>query len=101
MLDPERHAVRLDRRHDASAVALTPPDVRNVWTVGYIRNLQGGVVGRWRGDAGTSYASPPVVCVASNAGDCSEMDDWRCENSSGPCPQGNDHRAAALRPWLE
>ncbi|GAB3169165.1 hypothetical protein GCM10027259_00160 [Micromonospora palomenae] len=64
VLDPERDAVRLDRRHHASTVAMTPPDVRNEWTVGYIMNLQGGVVDRWRGDGGTSYASPPVVCVA-------------------------------------
>jgi hypothetical protein len=48
---------------------MTPPDVRNEWTVGYIVNLQGSVVDRWRGDGGTSYASPPVVCVASNVRD--------------------------------
>jgi len=42
---------------------MTPPDVRNEWTVGYIVNLQGSVVDRWHGDGGTSYASPPVVCV--------------------------------------
>jgi hypothetical protein len=33
---------------------MTPPDVRNEWTVGYIVNLQGSVVDRWRGDGGTS-----------------------------------------------
>jgi hypothetical protein len=32
---------------------MTPPDVRNEWTVGYIVNLQGSVVDRWRGDGGT------------------------------------------------
>lgn len=67
-------------------------------------NLQGGVVDRWRGDGGTSYASPPVVCVALNVRDwgwLSEMDNWRGGNSSGPCPQGNDDRSAALAPSLE
>jgi hypothetical protein len=39
VLDPERDAVRLDRRHSASAVAKTPPDARNEWTVGYIAQL--------------------------------------------------------------
>jgi hypothetical protein len=48
---------------------MTPPDVRNEQTVGYIVNLQGSVVDRRRGDGGTSYASPPVVCVASNVRD--------------------------------
>jgi hypothetical protein len=48
---------------------MTPSDVRNEWTVGYIVNLQGSVVDRWRGDGGTRYASPPVVCVASNVRD--------------------------------
>ena len=33
------------------------------------RDLQGSVVDRWRGDGRTSYASPPVVCIASNVGD--------------------------------
>jgi hypothetical protein len=32
---------------------MTPPDVRNEWTVGYIVNLQGSVMDRWRGDGGT------------------------------------------------
>ena len=66
---------------------MTPPDVRNEWTVGYIMNLQGVVVDRWRGAGGTSYASPPVVCVALNVRDWgwrSEMDNWRGGNSSGP-----------------
>jgi len=31
---------------------MTPPDVRNEWTVGYIVNLQGSVVDRWRADGG-------------------------------------------------
>jgi len=68
VLDPERDAVRLDRRHHASVVAMTPSDVRNEWTVGFIVNLQGrrGAVAR---DGGKRYASPPVVCVASNVRD--------------------------------
>jgi hypothetical protein len=33
VLDPERDAVRLDRRHHACAVAMTPSDVGNEWTV--------------------------------------------------------------------
>src|ERR687891_1577937 len=41
VLDPERDAVRLDRRHHASAVARTPPDVRTERAIGYIVNLQG------------------------------------------------------------
>ena len=49
VLDPERDAVRLNRRHEAGAVAMTLPDVRNEWTVGYIVNLQGQRRGRWRG----------------------------------------------------
>ncbi len=65
-LDPERDSVSLDGRHHASAVAMTRPDVRNEWIVGYMVNLQGRVVDRWRRDGGTSYASPPVVWVASN-----------------------------------
>jgi hypothetical protein len=48
---------------------MTPPDARNEWTVGYIVNLQGSVVDRWRGDGGTRSASPPVECVASNVRD--------------------------------
>jgi hypothetical protein len=48
---------------------MSPSGAPNEWTVGYIVNLQGSVVDRWRGDGGTSYASPPVVCVASNARD--------------------------------
>src|SRR5918994_660507 len=52
VLEPERDAVRLDRRHHASSVAMTPPDVRNEWTVGCMVNLQGSVVDRWRGDGG-------------------------------------------------
>jgi hypothetical protein len=36
VLDPEHDAVRLDRRHHASPVAATPPDVRNEWTIGHI-----------------------------------------------------------------
>ena len=39
--DPERDAVRLDRRHHASAVARTPPDVRTERAIGYIVTLQG------------------------------------------------------------
>ena len=39
VLDPERDAVRLDRRHHASAVAMASPHSRT-WTVGYIVNLQ-------------------------------------------------------------
>jgi len=39
---------------------MTLPDVRNVWTVGYIVNLQGQRRGRWRGDRRTSYAPPPI-----------------------------------------
>jgi hypothetical protein len=31
---------------------MTPPDVRNEWTVGYIVNLRGSVVDRWRADGG-------------------------------------------------
>ena len=34
--DPERDAVRLDRRHHATTVAMTPSHVRNDWTVKYI-----------------------------------------------------------------
>jgi hypothetical protein len=45
---------------------MTRPDVRNEWIVGYMVNLQGRVVDRWRRDGGTSYASPPVVWVALN-----------------------------------
>jgi len=33
VLDPERDAVGLDRRHEAGADATTPPGVRNEWTV--------------------------------------------------------------------
>jgi hypothetical protein len=33
VLDPERDAVGLDRRHEASADATTPTGVRNEWTV--------------------------------------------------------------------
>jgi hypothetical protein len=40
VLDPERDAVRLDRRHHASAVAMASPHMPNKWTVGYIVNLQ-------------------------------------------------------------
>jgi hypothetical protein len=46
VLDPERDAVRVDRRHHGSAVTMAPPDVRNELTVGYIVNLQGSVVER-------------------------------------------------------
>jgi hypothetical protein len=39
---------------------MTPPDARNDWTVGYIVNLQGSVVDRWRADgshrAGRAFA---------------------------------------------
>ena len=42
VLDPERDAVRLDRRHHASAVEMTPPDVRIEWTVGDIVKLLQG-----------------------------------------------------------
>jgi hypothetical protein len=34
---------------------MTPPDVRNEWTVGYIVNLKGSVV-----DRGAGTAAPPV-----------------------------------------
>ena len=36
VLDSEPDAVRLGRRHHASAVTMAPPDVRNEWAVGYI-----------------------------------------------------------------
>src|SRR5207247_9994046 len=38
------------------------------------RDLQGSVVDRWRGDGRTSYASPPVVCIASNVRDLALRD---------------------------
>jgi len=51
MLDAERDAIGLDRRHHASSVAMTSPDMRNEWTVGYIVNLQGR---SWTGGARTA-----------------------------------------------
>jgi len=36
VLDPERDTVCLDRRHHASPVTATPPNVRNEWTIGHI-----------------------------------------------------------------
>jgi hypothetical protein len=46
VLDPERDAVGLDRRHAPSDGAMTPPGARNRWTVGCIVNLQDSVVDR-------------------------------------------------------
>jgi hypothetical protein len=51
VLDSERDAVRLNRCHEAGAVATTLPDVRNEWTVGYIVNLQDSVVHAGAGTA--------------------------------------------------
>jgi hypothetical protein len=51
VLDPERDAVRLDRRHHASAFAMASPHMPNTWTVGYIVNLQGR---SWTGGARTA-----------------------------------------------
>jgi hypothetical protein len=45
VLDPEHDAVRLDRRHHASPVAATPPDVRNEWTIGHIVTSRARYVG--------------------------------------------------------
>jgi hypothetical protein len=62
------------------------------------RDLQGSVVDRWRRDVRTSYASPPVVCIASNVRDwgwLAEMDNCRGRNSSERCPQGNPTRTSS------
>ncbi len=45
---------------------MTPPGVRNEWTVGYIVNLQDSIVDRLRGTGAISYPSPSMVCVAPN-----------------------------------
>ena len=45
MPDPERDAVRLDRRHRASAVAMAS-HLPNLWTVGCIVNLQDELANR-------------------------------------------------------
>jgi hypothetical protein len=63
VLDPERDAVGLDRRHEASADATTPSGVGNDWTVGCIINLQDSVVDRWRGERCRHATGRRFSCV--------------------------------------
>ena len=68
VLDPERDAVRLDRRHHASAVATTTPDFRNERTLGYIVTSKAALYetdncrGPNSSERSTSIGKPPMSC---------------------------------------
>ena len=66
VLDPERDAVCLDRRHDAFAVARTPTDVRTERAVGYIVDPQGEA--SWPG--GTLTAARAFALASRETPEC-------------------------------